>query len=413
MPHFKDTNGPKVTMLNLIVFPFHSMRKNQKDGFRNRDGHFIENFVANPRAGKVLVVNRPTTYAEVVYSNTTWKTKGKVILEIRQARLVQLSDKLYAIDYLSYDILGNLRKRKNWFWQAYAHPDFISFIKQSAEFLGIKSYSCVYHNVYASSVIGLLDADVEIFDAFDNWLKFPMFKGIHNSVRKGYAAFSEKADLWITNSEENKSLYNKEFNVKNCTVIKNGVDKERFSKKFTVPDEVKKIKKPVVGFGGTITHIFNDTLFNKLVLDHPDKNFILIGGVLDKKVFGRLKKAPNLHLLGNKHYDEYPAYVKYFDICIITYHSGDKAHGGDSLKFYEYLASGKNIVSTSGNGVFKAHENVFISDDVAEFSSLLNKALATPQVNFEVPAELTWSHKADWIISWILETKDQRENPVK
>lgn len=400
-------------MLNLVVFPFHSMRKNQKDGFRNRDGHFIESFAASPRVGKILVVNRPTTYAEVVYLNTTWKTKGKGIIETSQARLVQLSDKLFSIDYLSFDILGNLGKGKKWFWQAYSNPNFIDFIKQSAKLLEMNMYSCVHHNVYSSSVVGKLDADIELFDAFDNWLKFPMFKGIFDPIHKGYHTFSTKADFWITNSDENMSFFIKEFGVQNCNVMKNGVDKERFSKEYRIPDELRKIKKPIIGFGGTITHLFDYDLFNTIVSEHSDKNFVLIGKVLDKAVYDRLKKAPNFYFLGNKHYDEYPAYVKHFDICIITYHSGNKAHGGDSLKFYEYLASGKNIVSTSGNGVFKAHENVFISDNYREFSSLINIALNAEPVNYQVPPQLTWSYKTDWIISTMQEVKVVKENPVQ
>lgn len=400
-------------MLDLIVFPFHSIRKNQKDGFRNRDGHFIESFVASGRVGKVLVVNRPTTYAEVIYSNTTWKTKGKVIKETHQARLVQISDKLFAIDYLSFDILGNLRKGKNWFWKGYAIAAFIEFIKQSATQLGMKSFSCIHHNVYSSSAAGLLDCDIEVFDAFDNWLKFPMFKNIYPSLKEGYARFSERAHLWITNSEENKRFFQEEFGIDKCNVIKNGVDRDRFARKMTIPADVKNIKRPIVGFGGTITHIFDDALFNKIVSDHPDKNFVLVGKVLDKGVFDRLHKAPNFHFLGNKHYDEYPAYVQCFDICIITYHSGKKAHGGDSLKFYEYLASNKNIVSTSGNGVFKAHDNVFITDDYDEYSSLINLALSTPPVNFQVPEELTWGHKADCIISWIDDLRVGKDNPAQ
>lgn len=399
-------------MLNLIIFPFHSMRKNQKDGFRNRDGHFIESFAASNRVEKVLVVNRPTTYAEVVYSRTTWKTKGKVIKKTSQARLVQLSDKLYSIDYLSMDILGTLTKKKNWFWEAYADPRFIEFIRQGTALLGMNSYSCTYHNVYASSAVGLLNADVELFDAFDNWLKFPMFSDIYPSLRKGYQTFSDKADVWITNSEENKNFFEREFGASNCTVVKNGVDVERFSKAYPIPEDLKNIPRPVIGFGGTITHLFEVDLFNKIMSDHPDKSFVIVGKVLDKEVFNKLNKAPNLHFLGNKHYDEYPSYVKNFDICIITYHSGNKAHGGDSLKFYEYLASGKNMVSTSGNGIFKAHSNVIIADDYSEFSAGITFALQQSPVKYIVPAELTWGHKADWIASTIAHTKMEKENLV-
>jgi teichuronic acid biosynthesis glycosyltransferase TuaH len=299
--------------------------------------------------------------------------------------------------------LGNLLNGKTWFWQAYSNPLFINFVKECLDFLDVKSYSCTYHNVYASSAVGLLKADVELFDAFDNWLKFPMFQNIYSSIHQGYAQFAAKAQVWTTNSEENKAFFEKEFGVKNCSVIKNGVDKERFSMSLPVPKDLENMSRPLVGFGGTITHLFDETLFNKVVSDHPDKSFVIIGKVLDKDVFDRIRKSPNFHFLGNKHYDEYPAYVKSFDICIITYHSGAKAHGGDSLKFYEYLASGRNIVSTSGNGVFKAHENVFISDDLAEFSSYISVALNAGRVSYQVPTELTWSYKADLIISTITE----------
>jgi teichuronic acid biosynthesis glycosyltransferase TuaH len=397
-------------MLNLIVFPFHSMRKNQKDGFRNRDGHFIESFAASNRVEKVLVVNRPATYAEVVYSRTTWKTKGKIIKKTNQARLVQLSDKLYSIDYLSMDIIGNLKNKKNWFWDAYADPRFIDFIKQCTEELGMTSFSCTYHNVYASSAVGLLNADVELFDAFDNWLKFPMFSDIYGALKKGYHTFAEKAHLWITNSDENKNFFEREFGATSCTVLKNGVDVERFSKGYPMPADLQNIKRPIIGFGGTITHLFDVDLFNRIITDHPDKSFVIVGKVLDKEVFRRLQRSANLHYLGNKHYDEYPSYVKHFDICIITYHSGNKAHGGDSLKFYEYLASGKNMVTTSGNGIFKAHEHVFISDDYAQFSANIESALGTGSAKYHVPSELTWSHKADWIISAIANAKLEKEN---
>ena len=68
------------------------------------------------------------------------------------------------------------------------------------------------------------------------------------------------------------------------------------------------------------------------------------------------------------------------------------------------------MVSTSGNGIFKAHENVFISDDYKEFSSLINIALNAKPVNYQVPPQLTWSHKTDWIISTMHEVKVVKEN---
>jgi len=83
--------------MNIIIFPFHDMRKNQREGYRNRDSHFIEQFSYNKNVEKVLIINRPITIAEMIYKRTTWRTIGQVIYQTSRVRLVKNSSQYLCI----------------------------------------------------------------------------------------------------------------------------------------------------------------------------------------------------------------------------------------------------------------------------------------------------------------------------
>ena len=384
--------------MNLLLFPFHDIRKSLKYGFRNRDGHFIRQLSKHPKVSKVVVVNRPITPAEIVYSKINWKTKGEVIQQSGLSRVVKIHEQLYVLDYMSLQVIRNMIKKKSWFWEAYSNPKFIEFINNSLGRLNVDEYNCLFNNIFSSDSLFHLTPRCAVLDAFDNWLRWPHYHYMEQKITKGYKTYSELCNFWITNSEENKTIFQKIFKVKECHVIKNGVNAELFNRTYEVPKDIENLKKPVIGFGGTITHLFNHELFNRITSDHPEYSFVIIGSIIDKKVFKMIKKVPNLYYLGNKHYNIYPSYIKSFDICIIPYHTKEKAHGGDSIKFYEYLAANKPIVSTDGNGVYKINENVLIAKNAGDFSDKLRLALQMKTTDFKIPEELTWKFKSDLLI---------------
>ena len=59
-----------------------------------------------------------------------------------------------------------------------------------------------------------------------------------------------------------------------------------------------------------------------------------------------MRELPNVHLLGRLDYDELPAIVRGFDVCLIPYRVGGLIDYVHPKKFYEYLAAGKPVVST-------------------------------------------------------------------
>ena len=72
----------------------------------------------------------------------------------------------------------------------------------------------------------------------------------------------------------------------------------------------------------------------------------------------RLRRLPNVHLLGQVAVADVPRYMAACRVCLLPYKLNERTRNISSLKLYEYLACGKPVVSTD---VPAAHE---VSDDL-------------------------------------------------
>jgi hypothetical protein len=210
-----------------------------------------------------------------------------------------------------------------------------------------------------------------LFDAWDNFLKFPGYKALQKELQKGYTQISKTIPNWTTNSNENIKFYKNNFGVQNIELIKNGVKTGFVKGSYDIPPDLKKIKRPWIGFGGKISYLIDYDLINFISEKNPALSFVFVGQVLDKKVYNKITKRANVIFLGDKRYDIYPNYVRSFDICIVPYHIKNKQHGGDSMKAYEYLLAGKKVVGTNGNGLEDLKEHVYVVDTKEDFSKEL------------------------------------------
>tara|TARA_B100000214_G_scaffold124414_1_gene88300 strand:- start:1583 stop:2755 length:1173 start_codon:yes stop_codon:yes gene_type:complete len=376
--------------MNLAVVPYHDWRKILIEGGRTRDAHFINCFQELYNIEKLIIINRPITFPELLIKKRLKKIVGKVLLSKNGCRLVQLDEKSFVIDFISKDFINHIILKRDWYFNAYKSEVFISFIKDVYNYLGIKDISYVSHNIYSSFLFEKLKPKELIFDAWDNYARFPFSDKHLNKLKYSYHAFAKYAKKWTTNSSENKVYYEDNYNVKNIHIIKNGVDLSKFqSSLITKPHDFKNIPTPIIGFGGKITHLFDVDLFNYLLEHNKDKSFVIVGQIIDKKKFKLINKSSNFYYLGDKHYDIYPLYVQAFDICLIPYLVGEKAHGGDSIKAYEYLATGKKTVGTIGNGLIDLKKYLYLHEDYSLFSKELS--------NLHNGKKTLMSEKFSWI----------------
>src|SRR5690606_5899089 len=189
--------------MNLTIIPFHDWRKNEKEGFRTRDSHLIKALYNNKKVNKVLVINRPTTLLELAYKKTSKKIIGRVIMKRKKFTLYEVDKNLYVVDFISGDIIGQATKKQKWFLDIYTHKGYTNFIKECWNKLSIDNTFLISQNIFAYKLALELPAKTKLFDAWDNFLKFPAYKSIKDELSKGYRMLAKESISWVTNSNEN------------------------------------------------------------------------------------------------------------------------------------------------------------------------------------------------------------------
>lgn len=385
---------------DLIIIPFHDWRKSEKEGFRTRDVHIIKALERNSQIRKILIVNRPCTLPELVYKNFRRDLPGEIILSVGNFKLTQVSPKTYVADFESVDFLGQILKRYRWFLEKYSDQSYFEFINRCMATLKLNQPALLIQNLFAFNLALKIETAYRLFDAWDNFLRFPSYKNLQTEVHEAYTQLSRHVTHWATNSEENKEIFQKEFKTDKITVIKNGLKSDFLSSDPEIPEDMKGIPRPIAGFGGKISYLLNTELINYIVEDNPEVSFVFVGQILDKKIYRAIDKASNVYFLGDKHYSKYPSYVHNFDICLVPYNIKEGQHGGDSIKVYEYLLTGKKVVGTCGNGLQDLTDYVYVVDTPSEFSHEL-RDLYNAKKPID-PDKYSWETKSNQFLDILL-----------
>jgi len=176
----------------------------------------------------------------------------------------------------------------------------------------------------------------------------------------------KKADLTLVTSQELYRL--KSPFAKNIQILNNAADNSNFSRAinedFPKPADIANLKGKIIGFIGNLDEARIDyDLIKATALGHPDKQLVLVGPINNTKYKDiELDKMDNVTFTGPKEMEELPAYLQYFDVCIIPFAKNLLTKSIYPLKINEYLAAGKSVVSTN------------FSPDIASFKDFIHLA---------------------------------------
>ena len=398
--------------MNLVMVPFHDWRKCEREGFRTRDAHLMEEFARHPQVGKLLVVNRPLSWSEMALRRRPRATPGgRRIVRCGHSILSQMSDKVFVLDILVPEVVRPLWLRRRWTAYIMGTDRVSDATTWAMDHLKISTapWSFLLGSPLFAPLIEKTPQWPFSFDADDNLLKHSMYRRVPK-LQEYYDYCLEHADAVFTNSQENRDWFLPRR--KDALWIPNGVSTDRFRPGVShpLPRDMIGIRRPVVGYAGHMQEMVDVEGTLKVVRALPDVSFVFIGRRLSPRWVAPLWKEPNCHYLGDKRYQELPSYLAAFDVCFIPY-SPERQHGGDPLKFYEYLAMGKPTVTTNigGVGKFADYPQVRITETVSEFLGPLSHFIDSVKhgrqiVQRPVPTECEWKTKADMM----LQTMKQR-----
>lgn len=267
--------------------------------------------------------------------------------------------------------------------------------------LGVKQEILWTYNPLTVYLLSLKGFDKVVYHCVDDIKSQPgmpvniIEKSEQDLVKKSHLVFAVSPKLVETRSVWNPNTY----------YFSNVADFEHFSKArdaaTSVPDDLEKIPSPRIGFIGAISEYKVDFNLLRLVAEtRPEWSLILIGKVGEGDPWTETRMfqgIPNVYLLGPRPYADLPYYLKGIDVAILPNQLNDYTESMFPMKFFEYLAAGKPVVSVDLPAL-RAYRNVVRiaqspQDFVKGIDEALNDTVSSREERIAVAREHTYEKR--------------------
>jgi glycosyltransferase involved in cell wall biosynthesis len=220
-----------------------------------------------------------------------------------------------------------------------------------------------------------------------------------------------RVDLVVATSaalEEEKSRHHHDVRY-----LPHGVDYEHFAQAFKrrleKPSEIAEFQNPLVGFVGLIGEHLDFDIFREVATRLPDAQLILIGPTETRPEGLDL---PNVSFLGARSRSELPAYLAWFDVCLVPYAWSDRIRYANPTKCREYLAAGCPVVSTPQEEARRIGGDIRFVDGKEDFAEAVRGVLEegtdiSREERSEAVRSQTWAARADSLLKMIREVVEE------
>ena len=274
-----------------------------------------------------------------------------------------------------------------------------------------------YHPQFVYLTKTFQQAELICYDCIDEFSEFPSVATVKQKILYTEQCLLRLADLVFTTSPY---LYNTRKEKNPATYyLPNAADVEHFRKarlaETQVPDDLQAIPSPVIGFIGAVSVYKLDVALLQYVAEqYPDWHLVFIGPVgagEEQTNLGQLLTYENVHLLGHREYKTLPEYLKGIDVCMIPYQINEYTRGVFPMKFYEYMATGKPIVTIALPSLAEFDWLVKIAHSPEEFATAIEDLLhhdPNQDERLKAAEGQTWEARAEKIMSLIQERLEEK-----
>ena len=224
------------------------------------------------------------------------------------------------------------------------------------------------------------DCDLCVYDCMD---ELSAFRGAPVELQLMEQRLLKRADIVFTGG---RSLYEaKRGKHPNVHAFPSSIDARHFGAArrggLADPADQAAIPRPRIGFFGVVDERMDTALVGEAAAMRPDLQFVMLGPVV-KIDPADLPRAPNLHWLGGKRYQDLPAYLAHWDAGFMPFAINEATRYISPTKTPEFLAAGLPVVSTPIRDVVNPYGDnrlVEIAATPAELIAAIDRLFAMPR----------------------------------
>lgn len=274
--------------------------------------------------------------------------------------------------------------------------------------LGIDQPILLFDFPYWSPILEYFTPYRIVYNCMDAYRGFSDLAIHRNHIDYCENLLFDKADLVIATS---KGLENKaKSRAKNVKLVPNACDFEHFDI-YDIPRPPELPYGNVAGYVGAIAEWFDQKAIAYAADNLPYWNFVLLGN--SSVNIDMLKNRKNILLLGEQPYSKIPHYISYFDVALIPFNVDmEVVKDCNPVKAFEYLASGKAIVSSALPEIMDMRKNgkdIEVAIEAEDWSEKILTAYAKssePDFSFKQKMSVrrdTWDNRVADILNFMKE----------
>ncbi len=388
---------------------------NEWDIFRRRYRSLFSELIKFDNIDYILFIETPLTFYSFIRfilgkmnrrDKARWKRVLKEGMVGREGKIFIITP---IVPFPSVSI--KLVLQFNVFWLNKLQVYIINYYKKKLQLEDIILW--INHPYFSANLVNQISHKLFCYDLCDDYNAKEKHKTrlIARLIKQNDYYLTRNADIMFVSS---KKLFQDRLPINpNIFRIPNGVNLDFFKGTYSLinePADLKHVPRPRLIYVGNISTTIDIGLLQLINKTHPEWSLVMIGPLHGKALTRMLEKLNSVRLLGEKPYNEAMAYLKICDVAIIPYLKTPWSISIDSLKIYNYIASGKPVVSTEIGGVENFENVLFVGKDEEDFvwkieivlNELKDQCIQRENKQYELISEHTWQKRAEQIYNLMM-----------
>lgn len=263
--------------------------------------------------------------------------------------------------------------------------------------LGLRDGVVLFYSPLFVSEIGRLKELAAVYHCVDHYPSFPVHRRDRDRVERLDRTMTQRTDLVLASSP---ALVERLSSVRgDVAYLPNVADYDLFSLGSSRQMRSTCCNPRLYFHGALEGHKVDVELLLELARRRPEWSLTLVGPSADLgsscDAFKKLVELANVDWLGRRPQEELPGLIIDANVLLLPYRLSEHTRHILPLKLFEYMATGKPIVSTRLEAVAEYGDLLELADGVDEFESAIDRCLLEEEGDF-APARQHLARQHTW-----------------